>query len=138
MSWELITIFHEYGLPLWTICLFLCLAVKVSVSCDVDNFAIVFYDQAYKFKLECVSCPYSHLLSWMNGQMPLREAIARVTAQIFGGMFFFWIQCHIWDFGLTKIHLGRSKDLVNLSAQGDENIMLFTAKGCMLGKKVIK
>ena len=67
-----------------------------------------FYHQAYKFKPECVSCPYSHLLSWMNSQVPIREAFARVTAQIFGGMFFFWIQCHIWDFGLTKIHLGRS------------------------------
>ena len=42
LSWELITIFHEYGLPLWTICLFLCLVVKVSVSCEVDNFAISF------------------------------------------------------------------------------------------------
>ena len=46
----------------------------------------------------------------------------------------------IYDKGaVLKFRKGAGpKDLVNLSAQGDESIMSFTAKGCILGKKVIK
>ena len=91
VSWELITIFHQYGLPLWTVCAYLSMVVKV-----------------YMYRPECVACPYSHVMSWLRGYVSARDGAARVLAQIAGGSVFFRWQGYVWDLGLTAAHVGRS------------------------------
>ena len=91
ISWELITVFHGYGLPVWTVFAFIFMVIKY-----------------YRYRVECVSCPYSHVQSYLKGFLPLKEALLRIAAQFLGGSVFFRWQGYIWDFGLTPIHIGRA------------------------------
>ena len=91
ISWELITIFQQYGQPCWAVFSFICMVVKT-----------------YKYRVECVSCPYSHIQSWLKGYIRLQDMFSRVLAQFVGGSVFFRWQGYIWDLGLTNIHIGRS------------------------------
>lgn len=91
ISWELITIFHGYGLPVWTMFAFIFMMIKY-----------------YRYRLECVACPYSHVQSYLKGYLTLKESIARICSQFLGGSVFFHWHGNIWDLGLTPIHIGRS------------------------------
>lgn len=91
VSWELITIFHEYGLPLWTLCAFICMNIKT-----------------YFYQVDCVSCPYTHIQSYLRKFISSKEMALRILSQFFGGSVFFHWQSYIWDLGLTDIHVGRA------------------------------
>ena len=72
VSWELLTIFHQYGQPLWAIGAFLTITAKM-----------------YKYRWEVVACPYSHIITFINGYISLKHATARIIAQFVGGMVFY-------------------------------------------------
>ena len=91
VSWELITVYHEYGLGVWTVCTYLSMVGKV-----------------YLYRPDCVSCPYSHIMSCITGLISVRDVLIRVAAQIMGASVFFRLQCLVWDLGLTDIHVARS------------------------------
>ena len=91
ISWELITIFHQYGEPIWAVLAFVSMIIKT-----------------YRYKVDCVSCPYNHLLSFLKGYLPIKEASIRILFQFLGGSLFFRWQSYVWDIGLTPIHIGRS------------------------------
>ena len=91
ISWELITIFHQYGQPIWAILAYIFIVIKY-----------------YRYRADCVSCPYSHIQSYLKGNLALRETAVRILVQFLGGSVFFRGQAYIWDFGLTPIHIGRA------------------------------
>ena len=91
VSWELITIFHQYGLPLWTLCAFSCMSVKT-----------------YLYSVDCISCPYSHINSYLRKFVSGKEMILRIISQFVGGSVFFHWQSYVWNLGLTDIHVGRA------------------------------
>jgi hypothetical protein len=91
LSWELLTLFHAYGLPVWTVATYLTLVGK-----------------AYRYRADCVACPYSHLLSCLGGQLAWRQAFLRIGAQLLAGSTFFRLVAAVWDLGLTPIHVSRS------------------------------
>ena len=64
ISWELITVFHQYGQPLWAVLTYLVLSAKL-----------------YRYRLEVSPCPYTHLMAVLKGLMTPRDAAARVVAQ---------------------------------------------------------
>ena len=72
VSWELITMFHQYGEPLWAVAAYTAMVVKL-----------------YRYRLEVTACPYSHLLSLLQGYISYRDAAARVLAQFLGGSVFY-------------------------------------------------
>ena len=72
VSWELITIFHQYGEPLWILAAYTAMVVKL-----------------YKYKWEVTACPYSHVLSLLRGVISYRQAAARILAQFLGGSVFY-------------------------------------------------
>lgn len=72
VSWELITIFHQYGEPLWILAAYTAMVVKL-----------------YKYKWEVTACPYSHVLSLLRGVISYRHAAARILAQFLGGSVFY-------------------------------------------------
>ena len=91
ISWELITIFHQYGQPLWILTAYSVLVLKL-----------------YKYRWEATACPYSHILSVLKGVISCRHAAARILAQFVGGSVAYrWLGL-IWDLGLTPIHVARS------------------------------
>ncbi len=91
VSWELITIFHQYGLPLWTLCAFVCMNVKT-----------------YLYSVDCISCPYSHINSYLRKFISGKEMFLRIVSQFMGGSVFFHWQSYVWNLGLTDIHVGRA------------------------------
>ena len=91
ISWELITIFHQYGEPIWAVLAFMCMIIKT-----------------YRFKIDCASCPYNHLLALLKGYISTKDACIRIIFQFLGGSVFFRWQSYVWDFGLTPIHIGRA------------------------------
>ena len=91
ISWELITIFHQYGQPLWVLTAYTAMVVKL-----------------YRYRWEATACPYSHLLSVLRGLISCRHAAARVLAQFTGGSVAYRWLGFIWDIGLTPIHVSRS------------------------------
>merc|ERR1712130_1052828 len=91
VSWELITVFHPYGQPLWAILSYLAMSAKL-----------------YKYRVEVIACPYTHLQSLLRGWITPREASARIIAQFIGAEVFFSWQARVWDWGLTGVHVGRS------------------------------
>ena len=91
ISWELITVFHQYGQPLWAVLTYLVLSAKL-----------------YRYRLEISPCPYSHLMAVLKGLMTPRDAAARVLAQFSGAFVFMDWQKHVWDWGWTSAHIGRS------------------------------
>ena len=72
VSWELITLFHQYGEPLWILAAYTAMVVKL-----------------YKYKWEVVACPYSHLLNLLRGVISSKHATARILAQFLGGSVFY-------------------------------------------------
>ena len=91
VSWELITVFHQYGQPLWAVLSYLAMSAKL-----------------YKYRVEVIACPYTHLQSLLRGWITPREASARIIAQFIGAEVFFSWQARVWDWGLTGVHVGRS------------------------------
>ena len=91
VSWELITVFHQYGQPLWALLSYFAMTAKL-----------------YRYRVEVIACPYTHLQSLLRGWITPREASARILAQFVGAEVFFSWQARIWDWGLTRVHLGRS------------------------------
>ena len=91
ISWELITIFHQYEIQLWTCLAFTSMVIKF-----------------YRYKFDCISCPYSHIQSYLRGFISFKHAAARILCQFLGGSVFFRLQGHMWDLGLADIHIGRS------------------------------
>jgi len=91
ISWELLTIFHQYGESLWAVGAFVTITVKL-----------------YRFKADSVACPYTHVLSVLTRVMSLRHAICRIFSQIVGGMISYRFLCNVWNLGLTQLHVSRS------------------------------
>ena len=91
VSWELITVFHQYGQPLWAVLSYLAMSAKL-----------------YRYRVEVIACPYTHLQSLLRGWITPKEASARIIAQFIGAEVFFSWQARVWDWGLTGIHVGRS------------------------------
>ena len=58
--------------------------------------------------LSPVSCPYSHLLSCLTGQLAWRHAALRICGQLAAGSAYFRLLTAVWDLGLSPIHVGRS------------------------------
>ena len=91
VSWELITVFHQYGQPLWAVLSYLAMTAKL-----------------YRYRVEVIACPYTHLQSLLRGWITPKEASARIIAQFVGAEVFFSWQARVWDWGLTGVHVGRS------------------------------
>ena len=91
VSWELITVFQQYGQPLWAILSYIAMTTKL-----------------YRYRAEVVACPYTHLQSLIKGWMTPRDAGARILAQFVGAQVFFSWHSRVWDWGLTGVHVGRS------------------------------
>ena len=91
LSWEQLTLFHAYGLPVWTLFTYLTLVSK-----------------AYRYRADCVACPYSHLLSCLTGLLAWRHAALRICGQLAAGSAYFRLLTAVWDLGLSPIHVGRS------------------------------
>ena len=91
ISWELITMFQQYEIEVWTCFAFVSMIIKF-----------------YRFKADCVSCPYSHIQSRLKGFISSKHAIMRIVCQFLGGSIFYRIHSRMWDLGLTEIHKGRS------------------------------
>merc|ERR1712110_294164 len=91
VSWELITVFHQYGQPLWAVLSYLAMTAKL-----------------YRYRTEVIACPYTHLQSLLRGWITPKEASARILAQFIGAEVFFSWQARVWDWGLTGVHVGRS------------------------------
>jgi hypothetical protein len=91
LSWEALTLFHAYGLPVWTMATYLTLVTK-----------------AYRYRAECIACPYTHILSCLSGQLSWRRATLRIAGQLAAGSAYFHLLAGVWDLGLTPIHVGRS------------------------------
>jgi hypothetical protein len=91
LSWELLTLFHAYGLPVWSVFTYLTLVAK-----------------AYRYRVDCVACPYSHILSCLTGQQVWQQAILRICSQLAAGSAYFHLLASIWDLGLSPIHVYRS------------------------------
>ena len=92
VSWELITIYHQYGLLIWTGCTFLNLLCR-----------------SYLYRPECVACPYVHITSLLAGHIRGSHVVIRILSQLAGGSVFFRITCSVWDLHLTTIHVGRAQ-----------------------------
>ena len=43
----------------------------------------------YRYRWEVVACPYSHIITFINGYISLKHATARIIAQFVGGMVFY-------------------------------------------------
>ena len=69
ISWELLSLFHQYGIWVWGLGAWLTITVKT-----------------YRYRADTSACPYTHLLSLMAGLTDLRTAAARVAAQFTGGL----------------------------------------------------
>ena len=69
ISWELLTIFHQYGEYLWAVGAFLTITYKM-----------------YRYKSDSVSCPYTHIMSVINRLMSVKHAIVRIISQFSGGL----------------------------------------------------
>jgi hypothetical protein len=91
VSWELITVFHQYGQPLWALLSYLAMSAKL-----------------YRYRAETAACPYTHLQSLLRGWLSPRDAAARILAQFIGARVFFSWQGRVWDWGLATVHRGRS------------------------------
>ena len=94
VSWEIITLFMVYGKRLFGP---FCLANLIQ--------------KAYRSNFYTgVSCPYSHLLTYLATRhdkiygMPLLELLIRVIAQIFGGLAAYRLNQSAWNFFLTPTH----------------------------------
>ena len=91
VSWELITVFHQYGQPLWALLSFLAMVAKY-----------------YRYRPEVVACPYTHLQAVLRGWARPLDALARVIAQFAGARVFFSWQTRVWDWSLARVHVGRT------------------------------
>ena len=91
ISWELITLFHQYGEPLWVTAAYTAMVVKI-----------------YKYRWEATACPYSHVLNVLRGLTSVKHGTARVLAQFVGGSVAYRWLGGVWDLGLTPIHVSRS------------------------------
>ena len=69
ISWELLSLFHQYGIWVWGLGAWLTITVKT-----------------YRYRADTSACPYTHLLSLMAGLTDLRTAAARIAAQFTGGL----------------------------------------------------
>ena len=83
ISWELITIFHQYGEPLWIFTAYTAMVVKL-----------------YKYRWEVTACPYSHVLSILKGLTSIKHGAARIVAQFIGGSVAYRCLSFIWDIGV--------------------------------------
>ena len=72
VSWELLTMFHQYGETLWALGAWVTITVKL-----------------YKYKPEATPCPYSHVISFITGHISLKHLITRIIAQFTGGLIFY-------------------------------------------------
>ena len=91
ISWELITIFHQYGEPTWVLTAYSAMVVKL-----------------YKYRWETTACPYSHVLCVLRGVTSFKHGAARILAQFIGGSVAYRCLGWVWDLGLTPIHVARS------------------------------
>ena len=69
ISWELLTMFHQYGEPLWALGAWVTITIKL-----------------YKYKPDVTPCPYSHILSLIDRNISLKHAAARIISQFTGGI----------------------------------------------------
>ena len=69
ISWELLSLFHQYGIAVWGLGAWVTITVKT-----------------YRYRADTTACPYTHLLNLMAGLTDLRTAAARVAAQFIGGL----------------------------------------------------
>ena len=69
ISWELLSLFHQYGIWVWGLGAWVTITVKT-----------------YRYRADTTACPYTHLLSLMAGLTDLRTMAARVAAQFAGGL----------------------------------------------------
>ena len=69
ISWELLSLFHQYGIWVWGLGAWLTITVKT-----------------YRYRADTSACPYTHLLNLLAGLTDLRTAAARIAAQFTGGL----------------------------------------------------
>ena len=72
VSWELLSLYHQYGLGLWGAGAWATITAKL-----------------YRYKAEASPCPYTHLLAALARTISPRLALLRVTSQLAGGMVFY-------------------------------------------------
>ena len=72
VSWELLSLYHQYGLGLWGAGAWATITAKL-----------------YRYKAEASPCPYTHLLSALARTISPRQAVIRVAAQLAGGTVFY-------------------------------------------------